>query len=197
MPFRIVKSFILENMRTQQKRIDKHNSRLNEEITNIRNCKTEVKDMKQKPINFNNKKTCNLCRKELSLPTLHFMCKHSYCDGCVDNSTGIRKCPRCHNRKCIPFALSFYSTAFANFDVIVNTTENKDLFDIRATFAQNRYDTENFFRELKGAGIGSSNKTKFDVVASYCSKDLFAGLNEPEPSSSLSFISAIEESKTR
>lgn len=172
MPFRIVKSFILENMRTQQKRIDKHNSRLNEEITNIRNCKTEVKDMKQKPINFNNKKTCNLCRKELSLPTLHFMCKHSYCDGCVDNSTGIRKCPRCHN-------------------------QNKDLFDIRATFAQNRYDTENFFRELKGAGIGSSNKTKFDVVASYCSKDLFAGLNEPEPSSSLSFISAIEESKTR
>ena len=67
MPFRILKSFLLENLKTQQKRIDKHNSRLNEEMTKIRNCKSEIAKMKQTAIDFNNKKTCDLCKRELNL----------------------------------------------------------------------------------------------------------------------------------
>ena len=157
MPFKIVKSFILENLRLQQKRIDKHSMRLNDEMSKISNCKNEVRDMKQKPINFlSTKKTCDFCKQELTLPTIHFMCKHSYCEGCVDDIAGNRKCPKCF-------------------------TANKAIFDIRSTFAQNRYDAEGFFRELKSAGQSYYHKSKFDVVAAYCSKDLFAGLNEPEP----------------
>lgn len=161
MPFRILKSFLLENLKTQQKRIDKHNSRLNEEMTKIRNCKSEIAKMKQTAIDFNNKKTCDLCKRELNLPTVHFMCKHTYCESCVDDVNGIRKCPNCNEH-------------------------NKYLFEIRATYAQNRHDTENFFRELQGAGQGDSNKTKFDVIAGYCNKDLFSGINDPQ-----------EESKTQ
>jgi hypothetical protein len=97
--FGILKSFLLENLKTQQKRIDKHNSRLNEEVTKIRNCKTEIAKMKQTAIDFNNKKTCDLCKRELSLPTVHFMCKHTYCESCVDDVNGIRKCPNCRDRK--------------------------------------------------------------------------------------------------
>ena len=161
LPFRILKSFLLENLKTQQKRIDKHNSRLNEEMTKIRNCKSEIAKMKQTAIDFNNKKTCDLCKRELNLPTVHFMCKHTYCESCVDDVNGIRKCPNCNEH-------------------------NKYLFEIRATYAQNRHDTENFFRELQGAGQGDSNKTKFDVIAGYCNKDLFSGINDPQ-----------EESKTQ
>jgi len=57
--------------------------------------------------------------------------------------------------------------------------DNKHLFEMRATYAANRHDTENFFRELQAAGRGDSNKTKFDVIAGYCDKDLFSGINDP------------------
>jgi len=38
---------------------------------------------------------------------------------------------------------------------------------------------------LQAAGQGDSNKTKFDVIAGYCNKDLFSGINDP-----------VEEAKT-
>ena len=97
--FGVLKSFMLEHLKTQQKRIDKHNARLNEEMTKIRNCKSEIAKMKQTAIDFNNKKTCDQCKRELSLPTVHFMCKHTYCESCVDDVNGIRKCPQCNDRK--------------------------------------------------------------------------------------------------
>lgn len=97
--FGILKSFMLEHLKNQQKRIDKHNTRLNEEVTKIHNCKNEIAKMKQTAIDFNNKKTCDQCRRELSLPTVHFMCKHTYCESCVDDVNGIRKCPNCNERK--------------------------------------------------------------------------------------------------
>ena len=97
--FGLLKSFLLENLKTQQKRIDKHESRLKEEMTKIKNCKSEIAKMKQTAIDFNNKKSCDLCKRELSLPTVHFMCKHTYCESCVDDVNGIRKCPNCSSRK--------------------------------------------------------------------------------------------------
>ena len=99
LPFSIVKSFLLENLKTQQKRIDKHNARKNEEVAKIRNCKQEIAKMKQTAIDFNNKKTCDHCKRELNLPTVHFMCKHTYCESCVEDVNGVRKCPNCHERK--------------------------------------------------------------------------------------------------
>lgn len=99
--FGVLKSFMLEHLRTQQKRIDKHETRKNEEMTKIRNCKNEIAKMKSTAIDFNNKKTCDLqgCNRELTLPTVHFMCKHTYCESCVDDVNGIRKCPNCNERK--------------------------------------------------------------------------------------------------
>ena len=57
--------------------------------------------------------------------------------------------------------------------------DNQHLFEIRTNYAQNRHDTESFFRELQAAGQGDSNKSKFDVIASFCNKDLFSGINDP------------------
>ena len=101
--FGVLKSFMLEHLRTQQKRIDKHEARKNEEMTKIKSCKNEIAKMKSTAIDFNNKKTCDLegCKRELNLPTVHFMCKHTYCESCVDDVNGIRKCPNCNERKCL------------------------------------------------------------------------------------------------
>ena len=99
--FGLVKSFLLENLKTQQKRIDKHNSRLGDELSKIRSCKSEIQKMKSTAIDFTNKKTCDGCKRELGLPTVHFMCKHTYCESCVEDVNGVRKCPNCYERKYI------------------------------------------------------------------------------------------------
>ena len=111
-------------------------------MSKIKNCKSEIAKMKQTAIDFNNKKACDHCKRELSLPTVHFMCKHVYCESCVDDVNGIRKCPNCHERK----FLDLFSMMFTN--LFFFAIDNKYLFEIRSTYAQNRHDTENFFREL-------------------------------------------------
>ena len=76
--------------------------------------------------------------------------------------------------------VSTFSPSLSYSQRVIVCADNKYLFEIRATYAQNRHDTENFFRELQGAGQGDSNKTKFDVIAGYCNKDLFSGINDPD-----------------
>lgn len=75
------------------------------------------------------------------------------------------------------------TAAIVSFIVLLNLflrmADNQYLFEIRGTYAQNRHDTESFFRELNSAGQGDSTKSKFDVIAGYCNKDLFSGINDP------------------
>ena len=77
-------------------------------------------------------------------------------------------------------SVSFYFCLLATLNLTINACiDNKYLFEIRQNYADRRHDTESFFRELQGAGQGDSNKTKFDVIAGYCNKDLFSGINDP------------------
>lgn len=39
------------------------------------------------------------CPRELTLPTVHFMCGHVFCENCVEDIDGIRFCPLCHDSK--------------------------------------------------------------------------------------------------
>ncbi len=39
-------------------------------------------------------KECAHCKDKLALPTIHFMCGHTFHDQCVE-SEGVRRCPKC------------------------------------------------------------------------------------------------------
>lgn len=41
-------------------------------------------------------KECTLCNKKLALPSIHFMCGHTFHDYCVEsNGDHRRQCPKC------------------------------------------------------------------------------------------------------
>ena len=91
--FKVVKKFLMGKLKTQVESIDKNNEKVEEHMKNINSMKAEIIRMKQTARTFD-KKTCDYCDKELTLPTIHFLCSHSYHDHCVDNE-GVRRCTQC------------------------------------------------------------------------------------------------------
>jgi hypothetical protein len=70
-------------------------------------------------------KNCAACGKELQLPTVHFMCGHSYHEFCVETE-GIRRCTIC-------------------------VEKFSQLIGLKEDYAAQRYDTERFFKSLRQA----------------------------------------------
>ena len=61
--------------------------------------KAQVEEMKTSAIVFQASK-CSVCSQQLELPTVHYMCKHSYHARCLEErgmtgSSGEKECPRC------------------------------------------------------------------------------------------------------
>jgi hypothetical protein len=75
--------------------IKKNNKKVDENMDKINKMKTEIVDLKTTCKSFNQKE-CSLCDKKLSLPTVHFMCGHTFHDYCVE-SEGKRRCVKCYN----------------------------------------------------------------------------------------------------
>jgi hypothetical protein len=66
-------------------------------MSKIGEMKKEIVELKTTAKNFNQKE-CSNCDKKLTLPTVHFMCGHTYHDYCVE-SEGKRKCVKCNQCK--------------------------------------------------------------------------------------------------
>jgi hypothetical protein len=62
----------------------------------IDEMRTEIRELKTQAKNFNPKK-CDSCSSPLSLPTIHFMCGHTFHDQCIDSDSGKRYCSMCYN----------------------------------------------------------------------------------------------------
>ena len=65
----------------------------------IAKMKAETMELRTSCKSFNQKE-CSLCDKKLALPTVHFMCGHTYHDYCVE-SEGKRRCLKCYQCKLI------------------------------------------------------------------------------------------------
>jgi len=55
----------------------------------------------------------------------------------------------------------------------------QELKERKRDLATNKHDTETFFRELQSASLPNSEETEIDIVGGFCSKDMFAGINDP------------------
>ena len=59
-------------------------------VSKIDEMRENIARMKRGAKNFDIK-NCSHCEKELTLPTVHFMCGHVYHEYCIENE-GIRRC---------------------------------------------------------------------------------------------------------
>lgn len=95
--FKVLKKFLISKLKTQVDSIEKNSDKVEEHLKSINSMKSEISRMKSTARTFD-KKVCDHCEKELQLPTVHFLCSHSYHEHCVD-SEGIRHCSICVHGK--------------------------------------------------------------------------------------------------
>ena len=91
-------------------------------MEHIQKMQNEIVEIKTQARLFSTK-DCVQCGQKLELPTIHFMCGHSFHDLCVD-SEGVRKCPKC-------------------------SPEFKEVIDKRDQLIEQAGQTEPFINELK------------------------------------------------
>ncbi len=91
--FKVLKKYLLDRLETQDKVIKKNNKKVEDNMSKIKKIKEEIVELRTTAKSFNQKE-CSLCDKKLSLPTIHFMCGHTYHDFCVE-SEGKRRCVKC------------------------------------------------------------------------------------------------------
>ena len=59
----------------------------------ISKMQSEIVEIRTQAKTFSSKE-CTQCKKKLALPSIHFMCGHTYHDYCIE-SEGKRKCVKC------------------------------------------------------------------------------------------------------
>jgi hypothetical protein len=147
---------LLERLKQQDEVIKKSKRKVDENMEHIQKMQNEIVEIKTQARLFSTK-DCVQCAGKLELPTIHFMCGHSFHDTCVD-SEGVRKCPKCSPGKDIYYVLLFI--------------EFKEVIDKRDQLIEQAGQTEPFINELK------ESQSKFDVIAGYFGRGLFAELNK-------------------
>ncbi len=90
----MLKKYLLDRLESQDKIIKKNNKKVDDNMEKINKMKSEIVELKTSAKSFNHKE-CSLCDKKLQLPTIHFMCGHTYHDYCVE-SEGKRRCVKCN-----------------------------------------------------------------------------------------------------
>ncbi|NWX92577.1 VPS11 protein, partial [Nothoprocta pentlandii] len=138
----VIKDYLVNKLQKQSRQIEQDEQRIQkyrEETTRIRQ---EIEELKASPKIFQKTK-CSICTSALELPSVHFLCGHSFHQHCFESySESDSECPTCmpENRKVM--------------DMIRAQEQKRDLHD-------------QFQHQLKCANDG------FSVVADYFGRGVF------------------------
>jgi len=117
------------------------------------NKRKELYDLRTKPTSFSATR-CSSCAKPLNLPVVHFLCKHSFHQQCLDTMPGMEidedeeiQCPICG-----PQNATLKTIKQAQMD----SSTRHDLFNDALTKSKNKFGT---IAEWFGRGVMSNNST--------------------------------------
>ena len=146
----MVKSYLAENIARERKEVQTNRKLIESYRSETALKKTELLDMSSKPTTFQGRR-CASCGGTLDLPTVHFMCKHSFhlerClnrAGPVDSAGKEGECPICKPSN---------DTLKAIRRAQVESTEQHDLFRGALARSTDRFGTVS---EFFGRGVMSS-----------------------------------------
>lgn len=95
--FKVLRSYLLERLKQQDEVIKKSKKKVDENMDTISKMQGEIVEIRTQAKTFSSKE-CTQCKKKLALPSIHFMCGHTYHDYCIE-SEGKRKCVKCQPGK--------------------------------------------------------------------------------------------------
>ncbi|KAG4305214.1 hypothetical protein PORY_001384 [Pneumocystis oryctolagi] len=94
---KVVKEYLIEIIEQERKEIDNNSKLISTYYDDIENKKSKLDDMMKSAQILQGMK-CSICGLTLNLPVVHFLCKHSYHQRCVNDSDEMEYCPQCsHN----------------------------------------------------------------------------------------------------
>jgi hypothetical protein len=95
----MVKAYLQETIDRERRLIASNRRLITSYRTETLDKRQEIADLSSKPQTFNNTR-CSACGFSLTLPTVHFLCKHSFHQGCLNMDIGQDgnvegSCPKC------------------------------------------------------------------------------------------------------
>ncbi|KIW82030.1 hypothetical protein Z517_05057 [Fonsecaea pedrosoi CBS 271.37] len=147
----MVKGYLSDNISRERKEIQANRRLIDSYRTETASKKAELADLSTKPVVFQARR-CSSCNRNLTLPTVHFMCKHSFHQECL-NKPGIGMDENDSKVEC-PLCKPGNDTIRAIRRQQVESTEQHELFQAALARSNNRFGTvsEFFGRGVMGTG---------------------------------------------
>lgn len=142
----MVKSYLSDNISRERKEIQTNRQLIESYRTETATKKAELSDLATKPVVFQARR-CSSCGRNLTLPTVHFMCKHSFHQECLNKpGIGMDEDDKVECAICKPGN----DTIKAIRRQQVDSTEQHELFKAALSRSTNRFGTVS---EFFGRGV--------------------------------------------
>ncbi|KIW34222.1 uncharacterized protein PV07_01014 [Cladophialophora immunda] len=143
----MVKAYLSDNISRERKEIQANRRLIDSYRTETASKKAELADLGTKPVVFQARR-CSSCNRNLTLPTVHFMCKHSFHQECL-NKPGIGMDENDSKVEC-PLCKLGNDTIRAIRRQQIESTEQHELFKAALARSNNRFGTVS---EFFGRGV--------------------------------------------
>ncbi|PUU79070.1 hypothetical protein B9Z19DRAFT_1082628 [Tuber borchii] len=90
----MVKRYLGDTIEKERREIENNRRMIETYKTETEKKKAEIEDLGSKPSVFQSQR-CLACSLQLELPTVHFLCKHSFHQRCLNNVDDNPECPTC------------------------------------------------------------------------------------------------------
>ena len=91
----LVKKYLSATIERERREISNNRRLIESYRTETESTRKEMDDLGNKPAVFQTRR-CAACGRSLDLPTVHFMCKHSFHQSCLNEVNGQEaECPKC------------------------------------------------------------------------------------------------------
>ncbi|KAI8892187.1 hypothetical protein BC833DRAFT_612427 [Globomyces pollinis-pini] len=88
----MIRPYLMKSMQQDLGQISKSRALIDKYLEETDAIHTTIQELETKPITFQSS-ICELCRQHLELPSIYFLCKHSYHSKCLGDMA--HECPRC------------------------------------------------------------------------------------------------------
>lgn len=91
----MVKKYLSDTIERERKEISNNRRLIESYRTETESKRKEMDGLRDKSTVFNARR-CAACGRSLDLPTVHFLCKHSFHQSCLNETNGVEaECPKC------------------------------------------------------------------------------------------------------
>ncbi|KAK6384760.1 Vacuolar protein sorting-associated protein 11 [Exophiala oligosperma] len=144
----MVKAYLSDNIQRERKEIQTNRRLIDSYRTETASKRSELTDLETKPVVFQARR-CSSCARNLTLPTVHFMCKHSFHQECL-NKPGLGLDEDEDDQIECPICKPGNDTIRAIRRQQVESTEQHDLFKAALARSNSRFETVS---EFFGRGV--------------------------------------------